>query len=122
NDSNFANPMGFDSQYNYSTAADLKKLITETEKVAAFTNLGRRTGYQFTSDDGKTYTVEATNTLLADHPEIEAIKTGYTKGAQGAMATKININGNEIIIIVLGSKDREGDTLKLEEQIETNFK
>lgn len=120
--SNFSNPMGFDSQYNYSTAEDLKKLIVETEKLAAFTGLGRRTGYEFTSDNGKTYSVEATNKLLREHPEIEAIKTGSTPIAGEAMATKFKLDGNDIVIILLGSKDREGDTLKLKEMVETSFK
>ena len=121
-DSNFSNPMGFDSQYNYSTAEDLKKLIIETEKLAAFTNLGRRTSYQFISDDGKAYSVEATNKLLTTHREIEAIKTGSTPGAGGAMVTKFKMGDTAIVLIVLGSKDREGDTLKLKSEIEASFK
>jgi len=122
NNSNFSNPIGFDSQYNYSTAHDLKILITETEKLSAFTGLGRKESYEFTGSLGKTYSTQATNKLIKNHPDISAIKTGYTDYSAGAMATKIKISGHDIVILVLGSKDREGDTLKLKDALESSFK
>ncbi|MBI5530927.1 MAG: D-alanyl-D-alanine carboxypeptidase [Candidatus Doudnabacteria bacterium] len=119
--SNFSNPMGFDSQYNYSTAADLKILITETEKLAAFANLGRRTEYEFSGKLNSAYSTVATNKLLKNHPDILAIKTGFTEGSGGAMATKVKKNNREIVILVLSSGDREGDTLKLKDLLDTDF-
>jgi serine-type D-Ala-D-Ala carboxypeptidase (penicillin-binding protein 5/6) len=119
--SNFSNPVGFDSQYNYSTANDLKILISTTQRLAAFTDLGRRTEYEFTGALNKTYQTTATNKLLLDHPDIQAIKTGYTETAGGAMATSINLNKHQIVIVVLDSPDREGDTLKLKQAIESSF-
>ncbi len=119
--SNFANPLGFDSDENYSTAADLKLLITKTEGLAAFSNLGRRTSYDFVGKQNWTYRAIATNKLLARHPDINAIKTGHTEYSGGAMATKIEKNGHEIVILVLGSANREQDTLKLKSLVETVF-
>ena len=120
--SNFSNPMGFDSQNNYSTADDIKTLIIATEKLAAFKNLGRRTDYSFVSSLGHNYSTVATNKLIKNHSDIEAIKTGFTLGAQGAMATKISVSNHEIVILVLGSQDREADTLKLRDEILNDFK
>jgi D-alanyl-D-alanine carboxypeptidase (penicillin-binding protein 5/6) len=117
----FANPMGFDSPNNYSTAEDLKILISQVENLSSFTSLGRETSYKFTSDDGVNYKTVSTNKLLASHPDIEAIKTGYTEQAQGAMATKFNLGTRQVVILVLDSQNREGDTLTLKQQIETNF-
>lgn len=117
----YANPLGFDNSDNYSTADDLKLLITETQKLSAFTDLGRRTNYKFTGSLGKTYSTVTTNTLLKDHPDIAAIKTGFTAGANGAMATKIQIGSHEIVILVLDSGDREGDTLKLKNLVSQDF-
>src|SRR4029077_21109724 len=41
--SSFENPMGFDNFNNYSTAQDIKILITETQQLAVFKDLGRMT-------------------------------------------------------------------------------
>jgi D-alanyl-D-alanine carboxypeptidase (penicillin-binding protein 5/6) len=120
-DSHFSNPMGFDSIYNYSTAEDLKALISVTEKLSVFTDLGRRPSYRF-SGAKKTYYTEATNKLIAGHPDIQAIKTGSTPAAGETMATKFNMGENDIIIIVLKSRDREGDTLKLKAAVQSSFK
>ncbi|MFA5990820.1 MAG: serine hydrolase [Candidatus Doudnabacteria bacterium] len=119
--SNFANPLGFDSDENYSTATDLKLLITKTESLAAFSNLGRRTSYDFVGKFNRNYHAVATNKLIARHPDISAIKTGHTENSGGAMATKIEKNGHEIVILVLGSTNREQDTLKLKNLVETGF-
>jgi len=120
--SHFSNPMGFDGPNNYSTAEDLKTLITATEALAVFKNLGRRTAYEFTGSLGQNYSTVATNKLISDYPDIQAIKTGFTYGAQGAMATKITIGSHEIVVIVLDSQNREGDTLKLRTALLDNFK
>ncbi|MDR3642976.1 MAG: hypothetical protein P4L74_05115 [Candidatus Doudnabacteria bacterium] len=118
NNTKFSNPMGFDSVNNYSTADDLKLLIAATQKLSAFTSLGRRNGFQFTSGEGNIYTATATNKLLQTHPNINAIKTGYTNEAHGAMATEVLENGHRVAILVLDSKNREGDTLDLKDQLE----
>lgn len=119
--SNFANPLGFDSDENYSTATDLKLLITKTESLAAFSNLGRRISYDFVGKNNRTYHAVATNKLIARHPDISAIKTGHTENSGGAMATKIEKKGHEIVILVLGSANRELDTLKLKSLVDTGF-
>lgn len=118
--SNFSNPLGFDSPQNYSTADDLLKLVLATQKLSVFTWLGRQTAYEFTGSLGKVYKAKATDTLIASHPEIQAVKTGYTQGAGQAMVTKATENGHGIYIIVLDSQDRETDTLTLENQIFNN--
>lgn len=120
--SSFSNPMGFDSANNYSTVHDIKALISATENLAVFKNLGRRTTYEFSGSLGKAYSTVATNKLLKDYPDLEAIKTGFTQGAGGAMATKLTTAGHEIVILVLDSQNREADTLKLRETILNDFK
>ena len=119
--SHFSNPLGFDSDQNYSTATDLKKLVRETQNLAAFTQLGRMKGYHFVSAEGHDYSVTATNRLISEHPEISAIKTGYTPSALGSLITKASISGHAVIIIVLESAQRETDTLLLENLVKQNF-
>jgi D-alanyl-D-alanine carboxypeptidase len=117
-DTHFSNPAGFESVYNYSTANDLKKLVDATQKLTAFVSLGKTTKYQFTSEKGILYAVPATNKLIAKYPEIESIKTGYTDNAGGSMISKVTLDGSKAVIIVLGSQDREQDTLELMRQLE----
>ncbi len=119
--SRFSNPIGFDSNQNYSSANDLKKLVSVTENLAAFKVLGKRLSYEFSGSLNQTYRTEATNKLIASYPDLEAIKTGYTANARGVMATKLNAFNRQIIILVLDSPDRESDTLELRKAILENF-
>ncbi len=119
-DSHFSNPMGFDSDTNYSTAEDLRLLVDAARRYEAFSLMGRKTNYSFANQSGRRYAVRATNTLLAD-PEISAIKTGFTPEAQGSMITEINHNSHIFIIILIGSPSREQDTLFLKKEIISNY-
>jgi serine-type D-Ala-D-Ala carboxypeptidase (penicillin-binding protein 5/6) len=120
-DSHFSNALGFDSEQNYSTARDLQKLIAEVENHTAFAILGRKTSYQFADEAGKLFSIKASNRLLSRDSEIQAIKTGSTPEAQGAMITQINHEGHSFIIIVLQSDNREQDTLKLKQSVIRSF-
>lgn len=113
----YENPIGWDSEQNYSTANDLKLLLDEIRPMTLFSSLDRKLSYSFTSETGKGYSVKATNTLLSSDPDIHAIKTGYTDEAKGAMITAIHKNNIKFVIIVLGSPDRESDTLLLKSQV-----
>ncbi len=114
--SNFSNPMGFDSDRNFSTADDLKKIILATQQLGAFKNISRYKNYGFKDVSlKKAFKIESTNKLISSHPEIEAIKTGYTENSLGSMAIRVNTKSGSYIILVLGSKDRENDVLILED-------
>lgn len=115
--SHFNNPMGFDSQYNYSTAEDMRKLVDQTQKFSVFTNLSRTQSFSFSGSFGHAYQVLATNKLLAKYKDLEAIKTGYTENSQGAMVVKVTADNHEVIIILLSSQNRERDTLLLRDAV-----
>ena len=117
----YQNPMGFDNSGNYSTVEDLKILIIQEQKLSVFTDLGRRINYEFLGSLGKAYYTSATNKLIQKYPDIQAIKTGWTDEANGAMATKVDIGGREVVIVVLDSQNRESDTLKLKAALESSF-
>lgn len=117
----FSNALGFDSYYNYSTASDLALLVQKCLDLGLFELTGRMPKFSFTGSRGFTYSVRATNKLLAKHADIQAVKTGWTAGAQGAMVTKILNNGNPFVIIVLGSPNREADTLTLKNVISSTY-
>ena len=117
NSTHYENPIGFDSEQNYSTANDLSLLLNEVLPLPLFTDIARKQSYSFTSVTGKLYSIKATNVLVAEDSEIYAIKTGFTDEAQGAMITSIHHDDKKFIIIVLSSSDREGDTRLLKKQV-----
>jgi D-alanyl-D-alanine carboxypeptidase (penicillin-binding protein 5/6) len=117
NSTHFENPIGFDSEQNYSTAEDLKLLLDTIRPMTLFSSIDRKQSYAFTSENGNQYSVKATNVLIAQDPEIHAIKTGYTDEAGGAMITAIYHKDSKFVIIVLGSPDRESDTKLLKDQV-----
>ncbi len=117
NSTHYENPIGWDSEQNYSTAHDLKLLLDKVRPMPLFSEIDRKQSYSFTSDLGNFYSVKATNTLIAQDPDIHAIKTGFTDEAKGAMITAIHHDNTRFIMIILGSTDREGDTKTLKKNI-----
>ena len=119
--SHFNNALGFDSNNHYSSPYDVRVILGALFNYQNFNDLGRLTKYSFSSVNGRPYTAKATNKLIAAHPELYAIKTGFTPGAKEAMVTKFIHQNREIVIIVLSSDDRETDTLTLKERISKSF-
>lgn len=116
-DSKFSNPAGFDSESNYSTASDIKKLVLETQKKFLFQSLGKLKKYEFVDSENKTHSIKATNKLVFKNNQVETIKTGFTNEAGGSLVVKFKNGEKKIIVIVLGSADREGDAVQIAEQI-----
>jgi len=120
-ETNFSNPLGFDSNDNYSSVSDLLKLTNFTQSLAVFKNLGKRTEVGFVSKFEKNFECKATNKLLGKDLEIESIKTGYTENARGSIIARVKRGQISLLIIVVGSEDREQDLLKLSELSFENF-
>ncbi|HMR55293.1 MAG TPA: serine hydrolase [Candidatus Doudnabacteria bacterium] len=115
--SRFSNPMGFDSAANYSSAKDLLILVQKLYERNIFDSTSRAQSYSFQSELGKNYQTSATNKLISQFENIFAIKTGFTNLALGSMINIVKTNDQNYLIIVIGSPDREGDTLKLRQEV-----
>lgn len=116
----FNNPIGFDSDTNYSSAEDMKILIERLRQEIDFQTFNRSNAYSFLSLNNKNFGIRATNKLIASHPDIYAIKTGFTDDALGAMVTSVepaNKPEQSFVIIVLQSPGREQDTLTIKNEI-----
>ncbi|MBI4037930.1 D-alanyl-D-alanine carboxypeptidase [Candidatus Curtissbacteria bacterium] len=110
----FDNPAGFDSRSQFSTAKDLAKLA----KVAVANPLlakivSTQTTVVNDTNGTKTYLLENVNKLLGQVEGLEGIKTGQTEGSLEILLSKTTRNGNTIIIAILGSEDRFGETKSL---------
>ena len=114
NNTHFANPVGWDSDENYSNALDLIKITEEFLKSDKLRQIAKTKETLVSSTDGKyTHELHTTNKLLLDNPEVEGIKTGFTSKALGNLIILTNHDGNQILTVVLGSENREDDTQKL---------
>lgn len=121
NDTNYTTPIGFDTPGNYSTAYDLQKLVNYVLPNLPISETWQKDSYSFKSLNGNYYHVRASNTLLFSHSNIRSIKTGLTPEAKGDMIVQAGSKNKEIIAIVLGSDDRNKDTLSIVDYIFNNF-
>ena len=116
-DSYFDNPMGFDSKNNYSTASDLKQLTDKATSLIGPEITLNPEQYQFQSLFGNTYRIRATNKLNKKDNRSYSIKTGRTAGAKETMISGFSFKDRNIIIILLGSSNREQDALTIKAKI-----
>ena len=120
--SHFANPAGYDDELQYSTADDLAKLARVATANPLIANIVKTKSTVVTDVSGlKTYYLENVNKLLGVVDGLDGVKTGETQGALENLISKTTRGGNSIIISVLGSKDRFGETQKLIEWAFANF-
>lgn len=121
-ETHFSTPIGFDQPGNYSTAADLKKLVNFAVKNLPYGQIWQNTNYSFASASGNQYKIQNSNMLVFKYPNIKSIKTGFTEQAQGNMIVLANNSqGNQVITMILGSSQREKDTLSMVDYVFKKF-
>jgi D-alanyl-D-alanine carboxypeptidase (penicillin-binding protein 5/6) len=121
NDTLFSNPQGFDDGNNSSTVFDLARLGSYVLRYPYIREIVRTKSTVIKNTENKSYTLENVNILLSDHPEVLGMKTGFTEEAGECLLSLHKINGHEVIIVVLNSEDRFGETMQLAEWLSANF-
>ncbi|MBI2314922.1 D-alanyl-D-alanine carboxypeptidase [Candidatus Daviesbacteria bacterium] len=118
----FDNPAGFDSPNHYSSAGDLAKITQEAIKNP---NLARIFATKETNivSVNKQYTHQLfnLNRLLSDVKGVLGVKTGRTEGAKENLVTLVQRDGHKILLVILGSDDRFGETTGLINWAYSNF-
>ncbi len=110
----FANPAGFDDQFQYSTARDLTKLARAAVASPLISKIVAAKSVVINDATGtKTYYLENVNKLLGVVAGIEGVKTGQTEGSLENLVTKTTRDNHTIITVVLGSHDRFGESKNL---------
>ncbi len=113
----FINPSGLDETGHYSTAADLARLADsalvhpEFAKIVATENAVIAT-----------HVLTNINQLLGKVPGVLGVKTGNTLGAGQSLVTLVDRDSHPVIIVVLGSTDRFGDSEKLINWVYSNYR
>lgn len=110
----FANPAGYDDEFQYSTARDLTKLARAAVADPIISKIVATKSVVINDVTGtKTYHLENVNKLLGIVAGIEGVKTGQTEGSLENLVTKTTRDNHTIITVVLGSQDRFSESKNL---------
>ena len=123
----FTNPVGMDSDLNYSTAYDLYKILEYSLKNDIFKELYEAKEYYIKSIDKnveKTIVVTSKDYDI-DISIIKGAKTGYTDLAGMCLSSTATLNGIDYMVIVLNADTKTikniTDTLNLYNYYNDNF-
>lgn len=118
----FDNPAGFDSPYHYSSAADLAKITEESLKDSTLAKIFATKETNVISVNKKyIHQLVNLNKLLSDVKGVLGVKTGTTEGAKENLVTLVNRDSHKVLLVVLGSNDRFGETTRLIDWTYSNF-
>lgn len=118
----FTNPVGFDQLLHFSTARDLAMLARQAMEDPEFAKIVGMQNAVVTSADGKTvHRLVNTNQLLGDIPGVVGVKTGHTVTSGESLVTLVDKDGKKVLISVIGSDDRFGETKSLLGWIFANY-
>lgn len=118
----FDNPAGFDSPYHFSTAKDLAKITEEALKNYTLARIFATKETDIVSLDKKyIHKLHNLNRLLSQVSGVLGVKTGTTPKSKENLITLIERDGKRVLIVLLGSDDRFGETTKLIDWTYTNF-
>jgi D-alanyl-D-alanine carboxypeptidase (penicillin-binding protein 5/6) len=121
NNTNFVNPMGFDSEDHYSSVSDLKKIINVALQYPSILSIVEKKGEKISwisEGEGKDEYIYTTNQLVVNDNNVRGFKTGYTPEAGQCLITLYdNLKDEKFVVIVLNSEDRFGDTEKIIEAV-----
>ncbi len=121
-DSHFSNPIGFDSADQYTTAIDLAKqtlvgLSNDTFRKIVSTKSITVSDENFT----RFHELKNVNELLGKVAGVSGVKTGYTENAGEILVSEVKKDNRPILLVVLKSKDRFGETTKLIDWVYSNY-
>lgn len=110
----FTNPVGFDDHDQYTTVHDLTRLslvALKNKTLAKIVGIPQIT----VSDITFTYfhQLKNVNALLGKIPGVSGIKTGFTQEAGECLVTTAQKDNQRVLLVLLRSKDRFGETEQL---------
>lgn len=110
----FTNPVGFDDPNHYTTPKDLARLTRVAIQNPVFLKM---VGIPQITVSDTTFTrfhaLKNVNELLGKIPGIFGVKTGWTANAGQALVSIVQRGEHKVLIVVLKSDDRFGETQKL---------
>lgn len=121
-DTLYRNPAGYDEEGQFTTARDLARLAAYAMKYDFFAKtVARKEAYAESVDKKFKHKLTNLNQLIGEVQGVLGVKTGWTEKAKENLVTYLERDGKKIMIVVLGSDDRFGETQKLIDWIFSNF-
>ena len=118
----FANPAGLDGVGHFSTARDLIRLSEYAMRDPYFRQIVRTEEIAVASFDGRVvHKLKNINELLGKVDGVVGVKTGWTENARENLVTYIERDRKRLLIALLGSQDRFGETKELIDWIFANY-
>lgn len=110
----FRNVSGVESLNHYVSARDLAILTKYALQQPTIKKLvGQQTAVVKSLDGKYQHQLVSTNQLLGSVEGVYGVKTGWTENAGECLVTAVERQGHELIIVILGSQDRFGETQAL---------
>ena len=120
--SHFSNPTGLDNGAQYSTTRDLIVVAKYAMKIKIFSSVVGTKEKTVKSADGRfSHKLTNINKLLGNVDGVLGVKTGWTENARENLVTYIERDGKKVMMVVLGSSDRFGETKELIDWIFSNY-
>lgn len=120
-DTHLTNPSGLPDDEHVSTARDLAHLLRAVVIDGDFIDLMRTKQKVVRGAQGQRYLLKSTNSLLGELEGLLGGKTGYTLEAGEVLISIVERNERTVIIALLNSKDRAGETRILADWVFENF-
>lgn len=118
--SHFESPHGLDSNHHYSTAYDLAIITAKAKENKIFNEIVSTKDID-ASKYNFTRSYHNINKILYQIPQANGVKTGYTGGAGKCLVTSVNVNGRDVIIVVLNCTPRWKETKKIYDYVVENY-
>ena len=114
-DTSYANPIGFDSPDNHSSARDLARLSRRLLTDRRFARIVDLPSATLTSG-ARDRVIDNRNRLVRQYPFVSGVKTGHTLGAGYVLIGSGAARGARVITVTMGAPSeaaRDADTLAL---------
>ena len=122
NNSHFQNPIGLDDPTQQATARDLVRESEVAMRIPEFAKIVGTENVTVTDLSGRSvYNLKNVNELLGSVPGVMGVKTGWTEDARENLVTYVVRNNHRVMIALLGSQDRFGETKELIDWIFGNY-
>jgi len=121
--SHFMNSNGLENWQHVSTARDMARAGAAAMNNPLFSEIVGTKKTTVTSVDGTyIHKLANVNKLIGTVDGVIGVKTGYTEHAKENLITYVKRNGKRVVISLLGSDDRFGETTALIDWVYGNYK
>lgn len=118
----FTNPIGYDHLQHLSTAREMVTLSLEFMSDPLFASIVTQSHLVISDVTNQQHHVlQNTNSLLMEDARTRGIKTGTTQAAGEALIVQFDHEGHELVMVILGSKNRFADAKTLLEWTTQNY-